>query len=141
MGVTILTNQTIMDKKIILITEDDVSLRNALGQKLTNEGFAVFEAKNGEEGLEIALREHPDLILVDILMPKMDGLTMLKKLREDEWGMKAHFIILTNVSEIDQIGEAIKLAGVNGHESFEYYIKSEIQIEEVVEKIKQKLEI
>lgn len=127
------------NKKIILITEDDSSLRSALMQKLLLEGFDVLEAKNGEEGLEISLREHPDLLLVDILMPKMDGLAMLKALREDEWGKNAHFIILTNINDVDQISEAMKLAQVDKHESFEYFIKSNIKIEEVVEKIKAKL--
>ncbi len=131
-----------MNKKIILIAEDDTSIINVLNERLINEGFNVFEAKNGEDGLKIALQEHPDLILVDILMPKMDGLTMLKKLHEDEWGKNAHFIILTNVSEVDQIGDAIKLAGVvstNKNQYFEYYIKSEIKLEQLVGKIKQKL--
>jgi DNA-binding response OmpR family regulator len=126
-------------KKIILITEDDSSLRGALHQKLVSEGFDVFEAKNGSEGLEIALREHPDLILIDILMPKMNGLDMLKKLCEDEWGKNVHFIILTNISGTEEISEAMKLAQVNKHESFEYFVKSNIKIEEVIEKIKQKL--
>lgn len=127
------------NKKTILITEDDNSLRGALQQKLVNEGFEVFAAKNGEEGLEIALKEHPDLILADILMPKMDGLAMLKTLREDEWGKDARFIILTNMNDVNEISEAIGLAQVNKYESFEYFIKSNIKIEEVIEKIKEKL--
>lgn len=130
-----------MNKKIILITEDDSSLRGALHEKLIGEGFNVFEAKNGEEGLEIALREHPDLMLVDILMPKMDGLDMLKKLQEDEWGKTANFIILTNITGTSEISEAMKLAQVNKHESFEYYIKSDVEINDLVLNIKKKLGI
>jgi DNA-binding response OmpR family regulator len=126
-------------KKIVLITEDDQSLRNALHIKLKNEGFTVFDAKNGEEGLNISLKEHPDLILVDILMPKMNGLAMLKELRKDEWGKKAHFIILTNVNDIDHLFLAMQMAEINDHESFEYYIKSEVKLEQVIEKIKKKL--
>lgn len=127
-------------KKIILVTEDETSLRDALREKLTGEGFIVLEAKNGEEGLEIALSEHPDMILADILMPRMDGLTMLKKIREDEWGKHARFIILTNVNEIDEISTAMKLAQVNDHESFEYFIKTDVKIADIVEKIKHKLQ-
>lgn len=128
------------DKKIVLITEDEVSLRGALHQKLSSEGFTVFEAKNGEEGLEISLREHPDLILADILMPRMDGLTMIKKIREDEWGKHAHFIILTNVNEVDAISKAMKLAEVNDHESFEYFIKTDTKLADIVDKIKEKIQ-
>ena len=69
----------------------------------------------------------------------MDGLTMIKKLREDEWGKHARFIILTNVNEVDEISTAMKLAQVNEHESFEYFIKTDIKIADVVEKIKRKL--
>jgi len=53
-------------KQTILIVEDEVSLRNALGDKLLREGFTTFHAKNGQEGLEVAFREHPDMILLDI---------------------------------------------------------------------------
>ena len=127
------------NKKIVLITEDEAALRSALYDKLLAEGFSVFEAKNGEEGLEIALREHPDLILIDILMPKMDGLTMLKKLRENSWGKKAHFIILTNVNDVKELAKAIVIAQVKDNESFEYFVKSDTKIESVVDAIKRKL--
>lgn len=70
----------------ILIVEDDVPELNALRDKFTHEGFSILEAKNGEEGLATALREHPDLILLDIIMPVMDGMTMLVNLRKDPWG-------------------------------------------------------
>jgi YesN/AraC family two-component response regulator len=127
------------DKKIVLVAEDEGSIRGALCEKLSIEGFTVFEAENGEEGLEIALREHPDLILTDILMPKMDGLTMIKKLREDEWGKHVGFIILTNANEFDKISKAMKLAEINDHESFEYFIKSDVKLSDVVEKVKKKI--
>jgi CheY-like chemotaxis protein len=129
------------ESKIVLITEDETSLREALHEKLVNEGLIVFDAKNGEEGLEIALREHPDLILADILMPKMDGITMLKRIREDEWGRAVKFIILTNVTDIDEISTAVKLAEINNHESFEYLIKADIKMADVVDKVKGKLDM
>jgi CheY-like chemotaxis protein len=72
-------------------------------------------------------------------MPKMNGLAMLKELRKDEWGKKAHFIILTNVNDIDHLFLAMQMAEINDHESFEYYIKSEVKLEQVIEKIKKKL--
>lgn len=119
--------------KKILIVEDELSLRGALRDKLIREGFNVLEAKNGEEGLRVALREHPDLILLDIIMPVMDGMTMLKRLREDVWGKEAKVVMLTNLSDNEKLAEAIT------HGSYEYLVKSDWKIENVVAKIKEKL--
>lgn len=124
---------TSLKNKKILITEDETALRDALKDKLTREGFLVLEAKNGEEGLEIALNKHPDLILLDIIMPKMDGITMLKKLRETPWGKKARVILLTNINDTDRISQAMKLG------SYEYLVKTDWKIEDVVDRINERL--
>ena len=123
------------NKKIILITEDEKSIRSALHSKLITEGFDVLEAKNGEEGLEISLNEHPDLILLDLMMPKMDGMSMLKKLREDIWGKNVPVIILTNLSSADEERnrEITKL------EPTYYFVKTDKKMEEIVDKIKDRL--
>lgn len=121
------------NQKKILIVEDETSLRNALRDKLILEGFVVLEAKNGEEGLDVALRNHPDLILLDIIMPKMDGLTMLKKLREDVWGKNTKVILLTNLSDNEKVSEAL-LRG-----SYDYLVKSDWKIGDVVAKIRARL--
>ena len=121
--------------KTILVVEDEEALRKAMSDKLTREGFKVLEAKDGEEGLETALKEHPDLTLLDIMMPKMDGLTVLSNLREDEWGKTAQVIIMTNLSESEKVSEAV----VNG--VYEYLVKSDVPLAEVVQKIKAKLGI
>ena len=66
---------------------------------MKNRMSRIFQAKDGEEGLKVANEKHPDLILLDIIMPKMDGLTMMKELREgSEWGKKVAVILLTNLS-------------------------------------------
>ncbi|MCX6717707.1 MAG: response regulator [Candidatus Taylorbacteria bacterium] len=127
------------NKKIILITEDEVKLRSILRNKLEASGFTVFEAKNGEEGLEITERENPDLILVDIVMPKMDGIEMLKKLRENEKNNKIKFIILTNVDSTEKIAEAMRIAQTANDLSFEYFIKTDVKLEDIVKKISEKL--
>ncbi len=114
----------------ILIIEDEVSLLNILTDKLTREGFLVVQAKNGEEGLEVALREHPDLMLLDIIMPKMDGIAMLKELQQDEWGKNAKVIIFSNLSENEKIDKAL------GSGSYEYLIKADWKIGDVVTKIR-----
>jgi DNA-binding response OmpR family regulator len=119
--------------KKILIVEDDTSLRQALRDKLSIEQFVVLEAKNGEEGLEIALRDHPDLILLDVMMPVMDGLTMLDLLRKDDWGRGAKVIFLTNLSDNVSISKAIEEG------SYDYLVKSDWKIQDVVAKIRERL--
>ncbi len=121
-------------QKIILVVEDETALRNALGDKLKHGGFSVLEAKNGKEGLEAALREHPDLILLDIVMPVMDGMAMFKKLREDVWGKNAKVIMLTNLNDAENVAEAMEQG------SFNYFVKSDWKIEDVVAKVREKLE-
>lgn len=123
------------NKKIILITEDEKTLRDALHLKLTSEGFNIFEAKNGEDGLKISLKEHPDLILLDVVMPKMDGMEMLRKLRTDEWGKNVPVIILTNLPSADEKMNK----DITELEPTYYFIKSDKKIEEVVEKVKERL--
>jgi DNA-binding response OmpR family regulator len=118
-----------INKKILLI-EDDAPLRNVLRDKFTIEGFDVIDAKDGEEGLAKALSEHPDLIMLDIILPKMDGITMLKKLREDAWGRDVHVFMLTNLSDNEKVADALQ------NNAFEYFVKSDIKIEDLVTKVR-----
>lgn len=120
-------------KKKILIIDDDESLRTVMEDKFSSEGFSVRMAKNGQEGLEIAIKERPDLILVDILMPVLDGISMIKQLREDEWGKDANIILLSNLDDTTKIAEAAQL-GV-----FDFLTKQDYKIEDVVKKAKEKL--
>lgn len=122
--------------KKILIVEDEIDLREALIDKLTDEGFDALGAKNGEEGLEYALKEHPALILLDIVMPKMDGMTMMKKLREDEWGKSVPIIMLTNLNVNDTI-----IRGIVEDEPSYYLVKSDWKIEDVVKTVRERLGI
>ena len=126
-----------MDKKIILIAEDDESMQGAISDALKNQGFETLIVNNGEEALAIALKEHPDLILLDIFMPKMDGLVMLQKLRLDEWGKQVAVIILTNLNPNSNsvINSVLK------NEPAYYLVKSDVKLEGIVEKIKEVLKI
>lgn len=120
-------------KKIVLITEDEPPMLRILTDKLTESGFETLQAKNGEEGLEIALKHHPDLILLDVLMPKLNGMLMMDKLREDVWGKKVPIIVLTNVSaDTDETLEAI----VKDQPAY-YFVKSNSKLDEIVEKVKE----
>jgi DNA-binding response OmpR family regulator len=123
-----------IDKKILVI-EDDLSLAGALIAKLDLEGFVTMNAKNGEEGLELAFSNHPDLILLDIIMPKMDGITMLKKLRVDSWGKDVPVVILSNLSDAD------KNIDVVDSSAQAYLIKSDWTLQDVVSKVKEILKI
>lgn len=119
-------------KKRILIVEDDASLLHGLVDKFTHEKFEVFSATNGAEGLESALTCHPQVILLDIIMPQVDGLTMLQKLRETgEWGKSVPVIFLTNLSaENENI-----MARIATDEPVYYLIKSAVSIQDVVDKV------
>lgn len=123
-------------EKKILIVEDEASLRGALRDKLSLEGFTALEAKNGEEGLAVALRERPDLILLDIVMPKMDGMTMLKKLRaENEWGKSAPVIILTNLTSDNEQ----RNRDITETEPSYYFVKTDWTLEDILTKIRELL--
>lgn len=122
-----------MDKKTILIIEDDLALLRALNQKLISEGFNVIEAKDGKTGLETALQKQPDLILLDIVMPIMDGMSMLEELRKDKWGEKVPIVILTNLSSPDNFSTALK------HKVFDYLVKANWTLQDVVNKVKERL--
>lgn len=117
----------------ILIVDDDDNLRSMLKDKLILEGFEVLEAKNGKEGLETALKEHPDLILLDILMPVMDGLQALNALRADKWGKNAAVIVLTVLESANAVAKAMAEGG------FTYIIKTDTNPEGIIAQVKTKL--
>lgn len=125
---------TIKSKKI-LVVEDEAPIRQVLIDKLTHEGFIVSSAKDGEEGLQLALQEHPDLVLLDVAMPKMDGITVMKKLRQDSWGKKVPIILLTNLSATEE--EIVRAIAEN--KPAYYLVKSDWKIEDVVKKVKEML--
>jgi len=119
--------------KIILITEDEVQVLKLLSRRLSEEGFDIEKANDGNSGLSLALKTHPDLILLDIVIPKMDGLTMLKELRKDDWGKSVPVIILTNLSDAERINDALS------HGVYDFLIKSDWKLDEIVTKIKTRL--
>lgn len=123
-------------KQTILIVEDDLPVLNALADKLAREGFGILQAQDGEAGLALADKDHPDLILLDILLPKMDGLTMMKKLRAGSvWGKGVPIILLTNLSPDD---EKIN-ASVAESEPAYYIVKTDLSMSDLVEKIRERL--
>ncbi len=95
------SNLSAVYQKRILLVEDEAPLRRIFSQRLQKRGFQVLEASGGLEGLEIALKKIPDLILLDIIMPGMNGLTMLRKLRKVHQGKNIPVIILSNVENLE----------------------------------------
>ena len=122
-------------KKLLLIVEDELIVAKTMAEKLKAEGYDVITASDGLEGLKIAELEHPDLILLDLLLPKMEGMEVLSELRKDVWGKTVPVIILTNLSGVD--GE--KLCDVSELEPCYYLIKANESLQNVVDKIKEEL--
>ena len=123
------------NQKTILVAEDEIDLREALVTALTTEGFRVLPAVDGEEALSLALAEHPDLIMLDLHMPKLDGHGVLKGLRKDEWGKTVYVIVLTAFSDVENMSNTVMEGGVN----MEYLVKTDWRLEGVISKIKEKL--
>lgn len=121
--------------KKVLVVEDDEALRSALVEQFAVAGYQTLQAEDGEQGLVTALAEHPDLIILDIVMPVMDGHTMAKKLREDEWGRDARIIVLTNLkSEMKDMNEIVD------HGNPTYLVKANTTLSTVIEEAKRILE-
>jgi len=121
-------------KKKVLIVEDEKAMVETLGQKIRNEGFEVLEANDGVTGLEMATKEKPDLVMLDIIMPKMDGLSCLKNIRESgEWGRKVPILMLTNLSDPDNVSEAAK------YRVYDFLVKTDWKLDDVVNLVKSKL--
>lgn len=121
--------------KKILIIEDDEILLPVLIDKFTNRNFLVFSANNGEDGLKIALQQRPDAILLDILIPKIDGVVLLNKLKELPTTKNIPVIILTNIGLSEKVIEMTKLG------ADDYLIKSDWTLEDVAKKVEERLGI
>ncbi len=120
-------------KKTILIVDDEELITAALAKKLINAGYNVIIQRNGEDGLKVALEKHPDLVLLDIIMPKMDGVTFLGKIRNDEWGKNVPVIVLTNLESGEKVQKSLQL-GV-----YDYLVKTNWSLSDVLEKVNQSL--
>ncbi|MCK5510998.1 response regulator [Candidatus Parcubacteria bacterium] len=114
----------------ILLIEDDPFLLSMYSIKFEAEGFVVATADDGEKGLEAAKKTDSDIILLDILMPKMNGFEVLEKLKADEDTKKIPIILLTNLNQKDEIEKGLILG------ADDYLIKAHFMPSEVVTRIK-----
>jgi len=124
-----------MENKKILVVEDEASLQKSLVEFLNAENFVAVGANDGEQGLVMAKKEKPDLILLDIILPKKDGYEVLAELKQDETTKKIPVILLTNLEGPEDIGKAFD-QGVST-----YLVKSNYKLEDIVKKIKETLKI
>lgn len=118
----------------ILIVEDEGPLSEVLKDRFENENFEVYVAKDGAEGLLMALEKEPDVILLDIIMPKVDGLTMLKNLRTYERGKAIRVVVMTNVSDSKEVHEALALG------AGDFLVKSDWVIADLVASVRHQLD-
>ncbi len=119
--------------KKILFVEDEPTLQKAVGEILTQEGFRVFSALDGEKGLELIKKENPDLVLLDLILPKKDGFEVLKEIKENEKLKDMPVIVLTNLEGIGDVEKALSLGATT------YLIKANYELDDVVNKIKETL--
>lgn len=121
-----------MAKKILFI-EDESALQRAVTQVLAEENYQIFSALNGEIGLELAKKERPDLILLDLILPKIDGFAVLEELKKDDATKNITVMVLSNLEGSGDVERALELGATT------YLVKANYRLEEVVEKIKQVL--
>lgn len=116
--------------KKLLVVEDEPILREMYRDKFVHEGYEVFVAENGQVGLEKIISQKPDVVLLDLMMPVMDGETMLRKLRDLPEFRTMPVLVLTNAGEIENLRHA-KLY----YNALEFMVKSNVSLEEIVAKV------
>lgn len=120
-----------MAKHKILIVEDDGFLASIYAQKLELAGYEVAFATNGEDGLKLVSKDRPDLVLLDLLMPQMDGFEVLEKLKGDPATKDIKVLVLTNLGQKEDVDRCLKLGAVG------YIIKAHSLPEETVRRIQE----
>lgn len=119
----------------VAIVEDDQAISQMYRIKFETEGYEVETASNGKLGLELTEKMRPDIILLDLMMPEMNGDEMLRQMRKTDWGKGTKVIILTNVGE-QEAPEILKELGVR-----RFIVKAEMTPRQVAEMVKQELAV
>lgn len=117
--------------KTILIIEDESALQKTIGDALSQEGFQTLSALDGEAGLRVAAAKLPDLILLDLILPKVNGFEVLKSLKENKETEDIPVIVLTNLEGIADIQKTLDLGAMT------YLVKSSYTLQELVQKVQQ----
>jgi len=119
--------------KKILFIEDEFALQKTFGDIFKQEGYEMVSALNGEEGLKLAKSQKPDLILLDLILPKMHGFEVLKNIKSDAETKDIPIIVLTNLEGTADVEKALELGATT------YLVKANYTLEEVISKIKKAL--
>jgi len=122
-----------IDMAKVAIVEDDLAIAQMYRLKFEAEGYKVEIAENGKLGLELCEQMKPDIVLLDLMMPEMNGDEMLDKMRKSDWGKSIKVIILTNVGE-QEAPESLKKLGVEA-----YIVKAEMTPKQVAELVRTKI--
>lgn len=117
-----------MPRKILII-EDDKFLRELITRKLTSEGYQTIEAADGEEGVRMTKSEKPDLVLLDLILPGIDGFEALTRIRKEEETVNVPVVILSNLGQKEDIEKGLKLGATD------YLIKAHFSPGEIIEKV------
>ena len=120
--------------KKILFIEDESALQKTFRDVLEKEGYQMVSALDGENGLELAKSQKPDLILLDLILPKKNGFEVLEELKKDDSTREIPVIVLTNLEDIESVEKAIELGATT------YLVKAQYTLEEVITKVKKALE-
>ncbi len=119
----------IKEQKILIVEDDEMTL-TMLSRVLKEEGYNIFEAVDGREALDVALRECPNVILLDIIIPEVDGLDVFKQLREKGCCKDTPIILLTNFEKTDAISSALELGRCD------FMVKTDWEIKDIVKRVK-----
>jgi DNA-binding response OmpR family regulator len=117
----------------VLIVEDEEALRKVLQEKIQDSGFEAYAAKDGDEGWNMAKSKNPDIILLDLVLPKRSGFDVLGMLKQDPELKDIPVIVLSNLSEDENLKKALAMGAED------YFVKVQHPINEIVEKIKDRL--
>jgi len=117
----------------VLIVEDEEALRKVLQEKMEHSGFETYAAKDGDEGWEMAKSKDPDIILLDLSMPKKNGFDVLALLKQDPEVKDIPVFILSNLGEDENLKKALDMGAED------YFIKAQHSIGEIVEKVKDRM--
>ncbi len=117
----------------VLIVEDEEALRKVLQEKLQRSGFETFAAKDGAEGWDMAKEKNPDIILLDLVLPKRTGFEVLGMLKQDPELKNIPVFVLSNLAEDENLKKALQMGAED------YFVKAQHPINEVVEKVQNRL--
>jgi DNA-binding response OmpR family regulator len=121
------------DTKTLLVIEDDELLLDQMRAVLEKHGFKVEVARDGKSGLERVLSLKPDLTLLDIMLPELNGVEFLRQLKEDAWGKTAPIMVLTNLDSKGHLAQVLELG------NYDYLAKTDWSLEDLVVKVKERL--